>query len=54
MQFLAPTLKYKVLKHPKRRGLYSFLETLGGPYGFQKKRTAGFVGLCNGFFKTLL
>jgi hypothetical protein len=33
MQFLAPTFQCKVLKQPKRRGSYLFLETLGGSYG---------------------
>jgi hypothetical protein len=30
---LAPTSKFKVLKHPKREGRTDFLETLGGSYG---------------------
>jgi hypothetical protein len=51
MQFLAPTLKYKVLKLAKG-GTYFFSETLGGPYGFAERRTTCFEGLCNGFFKT--
>jgi hypothetical protein len=38
MQFLAPTFQYKVLKQPKRRGSYIFLETLGGSYGSAEER----------------
>jgi hypothetical protein len=39
MQFLAQTLKYKVLKPPNKRGSYIFLETLGGSYGSAKEKT---------------
>jgi hypothetical protein len=40
MQFLSPTFQWKVLKQPKRRGSYLFLETLGGSHGSAEERTA--------------
>jgi hypothetical protein len=52
MLFLSPTFQWKVLKQPKRRGLYLFLETLGGSYGSAEERTIGFESLCNGSFKS--
>jgi hypothetical protein len=52
MKKLSPTFHCRVQKQPKRRGLYLFLETLGGLYGSAEERMIGFEILCNGSFES--